>query len=249
MSTRQKIATILMIMAMAQSVWASYIVQYDIAGANGASAQVGDKAANITATELTATGVRTRGTGGNYDSMVSARNWPTVSVLDPGKYFEFAVTADPGYTVSYGSVTFALFRDYNSASNYGAESWQLHGSTDAFGLSDMLLSSVSLAGSGSDEQVVFSQLDISALGTQSGTVTFRLYGYDATKNGRFAGLGNEGDKHLTGTGSDLFLEGLVNAPATVPEPMTIVVLALGALVYALGYNRKKRITVCQTQQK
>ena len=225
----KKLATILMIVAMASPIWADYILQYDIAGADGVTAQVADIAANITATELGVEGVTTK----NPSGMVSAMRWPTVSVPDPGKHLEFAVTAGPGYTVSYDSITFALFRDYNSASDYGAESWQLHGSIDAFSASDIFLFSVSIAGSGPDEQVVFSQQDISVLGTQSGTVTFRLYGYDAGRNNRYAGLGNEGGTYLTGSGSDLIVEGLVNPPSPVPEPMTIVLLALGALAYFL----------------
>ena len=227
----KKLATILMIVAMASPIWADYILQYDIAGADGVTAQVADIAANITATELGTEGVTTRRPGGEYDSMVSAMRWPTVSVPDPGKHLEFAVTAGPGYTVSYDSITFALFRDYNSASDYGAESWQLHGSIDAFSASDIFLFSVSIAGSGPDEQVVFSQQDISVLGTQSGTVTFRLYGYDAGRNNSYAGLGNEEGTYLTGTGSDLILEGLVSPPSPAPEPMTILVLALGTVAY------------------
>ena len=238
-----KIATILMIVAMASPVWASYILEYDIAGADGATAQVGTIAGNITATELSATGVTTRTPGGSYDSMVSAKSWPTASVLDPGKYFEFAVTADPDYSVSYEFITFALFRNYLNANNSGAGCWDLHASTDAFSASDIFLSSLSLVGSGDAEQVIFSQQDISALGTQSGTVTFRLHGYDAGNSQRYAGLGNEEGTYLTGTGSNLILEGLVNPPSPVPEPMTILVLVLGAVAYFLSSGSKRRITI------
>jgi len=211
--------------------WAGLILEYDIAGANGQTAQVAASAANLAASTLTATGVNTRNPNAGYTGMVAAANWPTSSSPDPGKYFEFSLTADPGYSVTYGSITLALFRDYQNANRYGPQSWQMHASTDGFSLSDVLLFSLDISSSTPDEQVVIGDQDISALGTQSGTVSFRLYGYNRKGSSVYAGLANEGGTHLTGTGANLILKGLVNPPGTLPEPITILILAMGAVAY------------------
>ena len=233
----KKIATILMMVTMASLSWADLILEYDMAAADGRTAQVAATATNTAASTLTATGVNTRNPSQGYTGMVAARNWPTASNPALGKYFEFSLTADPGNSVTYDSLTLALFRDYRNANRHGAESWQMHASTDGFSLSDILLLSLDISGSSSNEQIVFSDQDISAFGTQVGTVTFRLYGYDRRGSNVYAGLANEDGTNLTGTGTNLILNGFVNPPAPLPEPMTIVVLALGA---ALGILRRSR---------
>ena len=239
----KNVATILMIMATAPPVWAGYILQYDISAADGAKAQITTTAANVSATTPTAVGVRTRNPRQGYSGILAARNWPSGSSLAPDKYFEFSVTAVPGYSVSYDSITLALFRDYRRANSHGAESWELHASPDGFSTSDVSLLSFDISGSAPNEQIVFLDQEVSALGTQVGTVSFRLYGYDRRGSSVYAGLANEDGTYLTGTGSALILEGLVNSPIPGPEPMTIPFLALGAGPYLLYSTRKRRMTI------
>ena len=125
----------------------------------------------------------------------------------------------------------SLFRNYRRVNRHGAESWDLRASTDGFANSVVFLSSFDISGSASNEQVVFSDVDISALGTLPSAVSFRLYGYDAGGNFSFSGLSNEDGTRLGGSGSDLILGGLVSPASPLPEPVTIMVLAFGALAY------------------
>ena len=217
----KKIATILMLAVMACPAWADLIVQYDIAEADGIEAQTAAMASHVAASALGVVGARVPNSSQAIPGTVMARRWSTDSSPDPAKYLEFSVSADPGYLVSYDSVTLGLFRSYRRAGRYGAESWDLRASTDGFSSSDVFLSSFDISGSASNEQVVFSDVDISVLGTQSSTVSFRLYGYDAAGNNNFSGLSNEDGTSLGGSGSDLMLGGLVAPASPLPEPITI----------------------------
>ena len=242
----KKIAVILAIAAMASIVRADLILEYDIASADGEKALVKSVADNLSASELTASGVTTRRPNQGYTGMVSAKDWATALTPDLSRYFEFTVAADLGYSVDYQSISFALFRGYQNGNNYGPESWALHGSTDAFISSDIFLFSLDISATGSDEQITFLDQDISALGTQPSSVTFRLYGYDAGHTNAYGGLGNDDGTWLGGTGSNVLLSGSIVDVNPVPEPITILVLALGAAVYLLCSTPKRRITVCLT---
>jgi hypothetical protein len=84
-------------------------------------------------------------------------------------------------------------------------------------------------------------VDISAVGTQSGTVTFRLYGYDYTSPLDYSGLGNQPGpggtptEPLMGTGSDLIVGGQL-----VPEPATLAPLGLGLAMLGFAGQRRAR---------
>lgn len=227
-SLRPRLAGLVLavVLAAATPAAAIPITTWNVAGSNGQTAAVLASEPLTTATDLVAVNV-TPWPGG-YCCFTAAAGWSLA--FDASRYFEFSVTADPGHSIAYDSITLSLFRGISGAT-HGAESWQLRSSVDAFGST---LAGFSLAGSAGDEQVLFAGVDISALGTQSGTVTFRLYGYDYTAPGDYSGLGAQpGTTPLTGTGSNLILDGTV-----VPEPSTAVLVTLGLIV--LGSRRRAR---------
>ena len=106
----KKIATILMLAVMACPAWADLIVQYDIAEADGIEAQTAAMASHVAASALGVVGARVPNSSQAIPGTVMARRWSTDSSPDPAKYLEFSVSADPGYLVSYDSVTLGLFR-------------------------------------------------------------------------------------------------------------------------------------------
>ena len=86
---------------------------------------------------------------------------------------------------------------------------------DNFGASDIPLGSAMTLSTAL--QQVPESVSLSALATQAGTVTFRLYGYNDTKQSSAAdsaGLANR-TTVLTGTGGNLIIGGTVSV---VPEP-------------------------------
>jgi hypothetical protein len=217
-SLRTSFPLVLVIWLLASSGGAATIATWDIAGADGAPAAVAGTAPNTTAIQLTSSGVTDW--SGVLCCIVAASDWGTSAVApDLTRYFTFSVAADAGFSIVYQTLTLSLFRGVFIT--HGAEQWQLRSSVDGFAAA---VASFDLSASAPDEQVLFSGVDISSVGTQTGTVEFRLYGYDYTNLTDNSGLGNNGA--LPGTGSDVILGGLV-----VPEPSTgaLVLVGLGAL--------------------
>ena len=167
--------------------------------------------------------------------MVAASGWGASAVAhDPGRYYQFTITAAPGYEIGYETIDLALFRGVWGG-GHGAELWDLHASVDGFGVSDITLGTFDISASAADTQTVFAGHDISALGTQAGTVTFRLYGYDQTQPGDYSGLGNDdGTWLIFGTGLDPVVSGTI---AAVPEPTRSALLWLGLLGLAATGSR------------
>jgi hypothetical protein len=216
-------AFLLLATAVARPASAVPITTWDIAGSNGQTAAVLASEPLTSATGLLAFNV-TPWPGG-FCCFTAASGWTLA--FDPSRYYEFSVTADPGHSIAYESITLSLFRGIQGA-QHGAESWELRSSADTFGSA---LASFDISSSAADEQVLFSGVDISALGTLPGTLIFRLYGFDYTSPTDYSGLGNHPGPILTGTGSNLVIEGLVT-----PEPGTAVLVAVGLV--ALGLRRR-----------
>ncbi len=207
---------------------AATIAEWDIASATGQTAAVLFTAPDVTASVLDSVGVTQWGSTAQ-DGFVVARGWAPGTTADPGRYYEWSVTAGATSAVAYDRISLALLRGVQGG-NHGAEQWDLHASTDGFASSDLSLASFDISASGVDEQVRFLGVDISSLGTRAGTVTFRLYGYDYTSASDFSGLGNDdGSWLISGTGSNVIVEGSVVAN---PEPGTALLLGSGLLLLA-----------------
>lgn len=210
------------------------VAEWDVAGSDGQTAGVLQTASEVSATALAPTGV-TPWPGG-FCCFTAASGWAAGESPDLGRYYEFTVTASPGYTVLFESLALALFRGVQG-SEHGAESWELRASHDGFATT---LAAFDLAGSAADEQVLFPNVDLSAVGRRAGTVAFRLYGSDYTSPIDYSGLGAQsGAGPLSGTGSNLALSGEVLAVgAPVPEPRSVATLALGLAMLAWAGRRR-----------
>jgi len=207
------------------------IVTWDLANATGQQANVLSTAAGVTASVIDEVGV-SQWTSTAQNGFVAATGWSaSATSYDPGRYYEFTVTAGAGLEVSYQTLDVSLFRGIWGG-GHGAQMWDLHASTDAFVSADVSLGTFDISASAADTQTSFVGHDISAVGTQTGSVTFRLYGYDQTRPGDYAGLGNDdGTWLIFGTGLDPVVGGTVAAAggASVPEPSGSLLATSGLL--------------------
>jgi len=223
-----------LVLGLAPSARALPIATWDVGSATGQDAAVLSTALHVSATALDEVGV-TEWSSTAQDGFVVAAGWASdPTSYDPARYYEFSVTAEAGWAVTYETLDLALFRGIQGGL-HGAEKWDLRGSTDGFAASDLALGTFDISASGADVQTLFTGHDISALGTQEGTVTFRLHGYDYTSSADYSGLGNDdGTWLIFGTGTDLAVGGTVSA-ASVPEARRGLLAAGGLMgIFVLG---------------
>jgi hypothetical protein len=205
------------------------IIDWDILASDGNTASVLSSDPDVSGTDLTPVNV-TPWPGG-YCCFTAAADWgASAAAPDTTKYYEFSVTAAAGHSIIYEDITLSLFRGIQGT-DHGAQLWELRASHDGYAGT---LAAFDISASEADEQTLFSMADISAVGTRSGTVTFRLYGYDYTSPVDYSGLGNHpGPTPLSGTGSNLIVGGQV-----VPEPETLAQLGLGLAMLAFAGRRR-----------
>jgi hypothetical protein len=221
-----KLTIVLLVALCPAAARAVPIVTWDLANATGQQAAVLSTDPNVTGSVLDEVGVTEWPLTGQ-DGFVAAQGWAaSPTTYDPTRYYEFSVTAAAGFQITFETFDIALFRGINGG-GHGAEKWDLHASTDGFASVDLDLGTFDISASGVDEQTQFLGHDVSALGTQTGTVTFRLYGYDYTSSGDYSGLGNDdGTWAISGTGVDPSVGGTVSP---VPQPHAVWLAASGAL--------------------
>src|SRR5438552_2040834 len=121
----------------------SVIATYDISTANGFSnpTVTPTTAANVTAGVLSTTGVST---GSNTSGTYIWRVWGASTSLDSTKYMQWSVSPTAGNQINFtgANAMFSLVFDWDSpAGLHGAETWELHASTDGFVGSDIALGS------------------------------------------------------------------------------------------------------------
>jgi hypothetical protein len=220
---------------LASSAEALPIATWDLANATGQDAAVLSTALNVSATLLDDVGV-TDWPNTSQDGFVAARGWSSdPNAYDPGRYFEWSVTAAAGFQITFETLDLALFRGIQGV-RHGAEKWALRASDDGFASTDVDLGVFDISASGADVQTLFAGHDISALGTRSGTVTFRLHGYDQTAANDYSGLGNDdGTWLIYGSGTDLTVSGTV---APVPETRRGALAAMGLVGLAVIGRRR-----------
>jgi hypothetical protein len=126
-------------------------------------------------------------------------NWPS-GPLNTSDYLDFSVT---GTGIIYSTVVFSLYNNFDGSGN-----WEIRSSVDGF---------ASALDAGVFSGIFFSgeliTANVSALGTRSGTVEFRLYTYNN------AGATNPLERGIRGTGGSgqgLTVNGSVAAVAAAP---------------------------------
>ncbi len=206
------------------------IATWDIAGSDGNTAVALTPNAGTIATSLGPVGV-TPWPGG-FCCFTAAADWGTSAIApDLAKYYQFSAGADAGYSITFADASLSLFRGIAGAT-HGADQWQLRASHDGF---SSIVASFDISGSATDEQVLFTNVDLSVIGTQTSLVEFRLYGFNYTNAADFSGLGNQpGNFPLTGTGIDLIIEGGITL---VPEPNAAIMIGLGLIGLGFGGQR------------
>jgi hypothetical protein len=153
----------------------------------------------------------------------------------------WSVTPPGGNQIDFtgANATFSLtFNGDSPGGPHGADTWDLHASTDNFGTSDITLASNMSLGTTFLAQIP-ETVSLGALATQTGTVTFRLYGYNDTKQvaGQdSAGLSNHSNTSgFSGTGGNLLVNGTVSA---VPEPSSYAAV-FGALAFGFVFLTRR----------
>jgi len=214
------------------------IAAWDVANATGQTVAVLTSAADTSASIIDSVGV-SQWASTAENGFAAASNWAPGLSRDPGKYYQFSVSADPGFQITYETVDLALFRGVQGAL-HGAQRWDLYASTNAFASSELLLATFDISSSGADFQIQFLSTDISAIGTQIDTVTFRLFGYDYTSSADFSGLGNDSGWLINGTGTNVVLDGTVSAFVPTPEPGSAALALTGLVGLAVIGRRKAR---------
>lgn len=234
--TRRNLRSSLLLAAVTPLWWSTLcaqIVEYPIDalgnGTTPTSLSAINVSPNIAASSLSMNGMART----SWAQSLSTFGFPT-GAIDTSKNFEFTITPSSGYTITYTTLTYGIWK-FNAPGSI--LNWELHASTDGFATSDITLDTYSLIPTPvapADPGDVTVSSDISALGTQSGPITFRFYAYD-TGTGGPGGLSNRGGTSWTANGSNVLLGGSVSA---VPEVESIALVSGAALMVFAAYRRR-----------
>src|SRR6056297_2925805 len=102
---RTKFAIIVLMILFSSFCFGDIICEYDIGGANGATASPFMLAEGVMSSDISAHGVSTLNPGWGYPSIITAKGWSTDSFFDVNKYFQFEITADEGQAIVYESIS------------------------------------------------------------------------------------------------------------------------------------------------
>jgi hypothetical protein len=216
----------------------SVIATYDISTANGFTTPTvtPTTASGVTAGNLGVSGVSP---GSNLGGSYIWRVWGASTSRDLTRFMEWSVGPTAGNQIDFtgANATFSLVFG-SSGGTHGADTWELHASTDGFVSVDTPLGSP--MGLTTSLQQVPESVPLGVLATQIGTVTFRLYGYNDTTqspSADSAGLMNRapGTLGITGTGGNLLISGTVSA---VPEPSSYAAV-FGALAFGFVFITRR----------
>lgn len=158
----------------------------------------GSPISGVTVGSLTKVGITSTSSTGNS----RGNNWPQGATggsdvfagsVDPGKYFEFTLTADSGQTLEMDTLEFGIGR-----SGTGPRQWQWRSSTDGYAAPITTYATVNagltleggvLTNPDANSSWTGNLLDVSGAAFQGlSSVTFRLYGYNAEGTAGTGGL-------------------------------------------------------------
>lgn len=169
---------------------------------------------------------------GLFANSISYDNWPS-GALDANDYLQFAVT---GNSVTYQTIDFNIYNNFD-----GQGSWEIRSSVDGFSTA---------LDSGTFTGIFFDGLpltaNVSGIGQQTGTVTFRLYTYNnfGTTNPLQRGIRGTGG---AAPGNGLSVNGTVAGapPVAVTQPVPALgafpLAVLAAMVAALAFAMRRRL--------
>jgi hypothetical protein len=181
---------------------------------------------DITVSDFTKVNVVTSSSSGNF----RASSWTTNSIVDPSKYFEFTLTANPGTTINMSSINFGIGR-----SATGPIKWEWRTSIDNYATiaSNYVTINTNLTLIDGTISVpdVSSGWTNNTLGFQDfnnlNSITFRFYGFASEAIAGTGGL----QGNLTFNGESI---------SVIPEPSTVSLLLICGIT-ALGYRIRSKI--------
>ncbi len=206
------VSAFVFVAVVASSAWGqtSFTATYDLSGGGNNVTSFdynGTSYPGISPGALVKVGITSSSSTGNYRGSV----WPTgatsgsdvfAGTVDLGYYIGFTVDAVSGYKFTVTSLTFGVGR-----SSTGPRQWQWRGSGDSYGsiMSDyttvnagLTNSSGELTNPDANSSWTGNVLDVSSgYADQTGTVGFRLYGYNSGSTSGTGGL--QGDITISGT--------------------------------------------------
>jgi hypothetical protein len=219
---RTALVSLALIAAIVTPARAAKLAEWNVNAANAAVAnnvQVASTAAHVSAQPLVA--------HGSLDPPYASastflyRNWPTGQAPDPSKYYEFVIAPAAGYSLRLSSLALAVGSGSSGPATPITGLFQITASTNGFATPGILLATESFAKNAMWHAF---DLDLHALGTQNGAVTFRFSMYQVGGNA-FSGVGastlfgNEG-RNVVVNGS-VFLQG--QEPACQADETTLCI--------------------------
>lgn len=198
--------------------YAAVIVEYDIANNpttyNKTSLAAGTVAPYVTASAITnGPGVSPPTSTFHDGGSFCAWYFTTSASLDTSDYFQIQITPAASAEIDFSTVTFALARDYYPPDFIGPVDFKLRYSTN--GTDFTTIYTGSLPASDDLLQTVYNNVDISSIGTVSGTVYFRFYGYNAGATAYPSSalcFANASGLPFQGTGANVTFDGTVTPP-------------------------------------
>jgi hypothetical protein len=189
---------------------AQQLVRYAISGANSFSSSTVAPtgiATNINASALSATGLDPLLVYIGFNGHFLFKNWQEgAAPVANDKYFSFTISPNPGLQIDFSTITYTL------ASRVPNATWELRSSVDNY-TSNF---GVHTTQPGPDaDQHPFTD-SVSSLGSQTGPVTFRIYGYNEVST-NYSGLVNNVRIFGGEPGQDVLVNGTVmEAPVVAP---------------------------------
>lgn len=221
----KKILAIVTILGITSAAKADLLVGFDFVGYAGTETVGTSTTFDVTA--VAGPSLITRGSGltttANADRF-NAQGWDSAINATDGlasnDFFEFTVTPNIGFSLSFTNLSFNFQRSATGASNIA-----IRASFDSFA-SDLGVTN-NFANGGTTTILSMNTTGVGGLQSQSAAITFRVIGFTGTSGGSTG---------FEGTGNDIAITG---TSVAVPEPASAAMLGIAAgLVYIMRRKNK-----------